>query len=537
MSAGAGAPAHWKEKTALLRSRPEARERWGWGPSALKRELITGMPLSSDRVSGSSYLRGQIYRELAAVVGPSHISDDPELLQSHAHDWSWMSKYLLYKKLALPAADIAVSPASTEEVREIVRIASTFKVPLVPRGGGTGTQGGTLALYGGISVDLSRMNRILDLDEESLVVTTEVGIDGPTLDKELNGRGLTLAHYPGAYEMGASVGGFIAARGSGVVSTKYGKAENQVLQLKVVVTPGRVIQTLPVPSHASGSDLLQTFVGSEGTLGIMTEAVMRLDPLPETRVFLSFSFPDIFAGMEAGRLIMTRRLRPAVIRLYDEGDAKKLAEWVGTPFTGTLMVVMCDGTKALTDYESGAITALCEQAGGRSLGPNAGQIWWDGKYEPYKKGKLPQPPLLYGTTRQFLEVFGLRDLGWCLIALRLLDRCRRCGFDRRRGGRLGGRLRSLGRRGFATELRPRAGQTEQVLYRLGRLGPLLEPVERSLRVDVDARRLEPGLIVADGLVERSGSLPHQPQREVDLLVVGPELQGGCKFFQRLCRLP
>jgi alkyldihydroxyacetonephosphate synthase len=353
---------------------------------------------SADRVSGSSYLRGQIYRELASVVGAPHISDDPALLQAHAHDWSWMSKYLLYKNLALPAADIAVSPATTEEVREIVRIASTFKVPLVPRGGGTGTQGGTLALYGGISVDLSRMNRILDIDETSLVVRTQVGIDGPTLDKSLNPLGLTLAHYPGAYEMGASVGGFIAARGSGVVSTKYGKAENQVMQVQVVVPPGRVIETLPVPSHAAGSDLLQTFVGSEGTLGIMTEAVMRLDPLPETRVFLSFRFSDIFAGMEAARLIITKRLRPSVIRLYDEGDAKKLSEWVGTTFVGTLMVVMCDGAQALTDYESTAITQLCEQAGGESLGPNAGQVWWDGKYEPYKKGKLPQPPLLYGTT-------------------------------------------------------------------------------------------------------------------------------------------
>jgi alkyldihydroxyacetonephosphate synthase len=304
----------------------------------------------------------------------------------------------VYKKLPLPAADIAVSPASTEEVCEIMRIASTFKVPLVPRGGGTGTQGGTLALYGGISVDLSRMTRIVDLDETSMVATVEAGIDGPTLEAEVNTRGLTLAHYPGSYEMGASVGGFIAARGSGVVSTKYGKAENQVLQLQVVVPPGRVIETLPVPSHASGSDLLQTFVGSEGTLGIITQATMRLDPVPDVRAFLSFSFPDIFAGIEAGRLLMINRLRPAVIRLYDEGDSKKLAEWVGTPFIGNLMVIMVDGTQELTDYESRAVTRLCEQAGGTSLGPSAGQIWWDGKYEPYKKGKLPQPPLVYGTT-------------------------------------------------------------------------------------------------------------------------------------------
>jgi len=354
--------------------------------------------LPSDRVSGASYLRGHIYRELAAVVGAEHITADPEVLQSHAHDWSWMSRFLIYKKLELPAADIAVRPGSTEEVREIVRIASTWKVPLVPRGGGTGTQGGTLALYGGISVDLTRMDRILDIDEESLVVTTQAGIAGPVLEEELNKRNLTLAHYPGSYTMGATVGGFIAARGSGVVSTKYGKAENQVLQVQAVVAPGRVVETLPVPSHATGSDLLQTFVGSEGTLGIITQAAMRLDPLPETRQFLSFSFQDISAGMEAGRLIMINRLRPAVIRLYDEGDSKKLAEWVGTPFIGTLMIVMVDGAKELTDYEAKAITTLCEKAGGTSLGPAAGQIWWDGKYEPYKKGKLPQPPLVYGTT-------------------------------------------------------------------------------------------------------------------------------------------
>src|SRR5690606_12964777 len=161
-------------------------------------------------------------------------------------------------------------------------------LPVIPRGGGTGTQGGTLAPYGGIAVDISRMNKIIEIDEESLVVTCEAGIDGPTLENALNEKGLTLAHYPGSYNMGASIGGFIAARGSGVVSTKYGKAENQVLQVQAVVAPGRVVETLRVPSHASGSDLLQTFVGSEGTLGIITQAGMRIDPLPETRQFLSF---------------------------------------------------------------------------------------------------------------------------------------------------------------------------------------------------------------------------------------------------------
>src|SRR5699024_5540674 len=95
--------------------------------------------------------------------------------------------------------------------------------------------------------------------------------------------------------------------------------------------------------------------------------------------------------------IMTARLRPAVIRLYDEADSRKLQDWVGTPFTGTLMVLMCDGPADQVDLEGRAITDLVTAVGGTSLGPEVGQIWWDGKYEPYAKGKLPQPPLLYGT--------------------------------------------------------------------------------------------------------------------------------------------
>ncbi len=352
------------------------------------------------KVSGSRYLRGQIVRELASAIGSDHVSTDPAVLQEKAADWSWYSKYLSYKNLDQSAPDFVVRPGSTAEVERVVQIASDYRIPIVPRGGGSGTQGGTFAPYGGICLDVTRIDQIVDIDEKSLIVTTGAGIEGPALEAKLNEKGLTLAHYPGSYHLGATIGGFIAARGSGVVSTKYGKAEDQVLQLEVVVPPGKTVTTLPVPSHAAGSDLLQTFVGSEGTLGVITQASLRIDPMPAARGFLSFSFPDIFAGIEAGRRIMTNRLRPAVIRLYDEADSKKLQDWVGTPFTGTLMVIMCDGAQDLVDYETGAITSLVEAAGGTSLGPDVGQTWWDGKYEPYAKGKLPQPPLMYGTFDQ-----------------------------------------------------------------------------------------------------------------------------------------
>ncbi|GAA2228129.1 FAD-binding oxidoreductase [Herbiconiux moechotypicola] len=360
-----------------------------------------------DGVSGPGFLHGQIERELAAAIGAEHVSREPVELQQQAADWSWVSKYLQYKGLEVPAPDFAVRPGSTAEVERVVQIASDYKVPVITRGGGSGTQGGTFAPYGGISLDLGRLNAIVDLDEESLVVTAQAGLEGPVLEQTLNEKGLTLAHYPGSYHLGATLGGYVAARGSGVVSTKYGKAEDMVLQVEAVVPPGRTVKTLPVPSHASGPDLLQTFVGSEGTLGVITELSMRLDPLPEARAFLSFSFPDVFAGVEAGRRIMTSRLRPSVIRLYDTADSVKLKDWVGTPFTGNLMVVMCDGDQALVDYETAAITAVAESAGGTSLGPDVGRIWWEGKYEPYAKGKLPQPPLMYGT---FDTVARFRDI-------------------------------------------------------------------------------------------------------------------------------
>ena len=363
--------------------------------------------LTPSPVSGGNYLRGVIERELASALGADHVSDDVQDRQDAAADWSWQSKFISYKGLEQPAPDFVVRPGSTAEVERVVQIATDFRIPVIPRGGGTGTQGGTLAPYGGIALDLTRMDAIVDLDEDSLVVTCEAGIDGPTLEEHLNERGLTLAHYPGSYHMGASVGGFVAARGSGVVSTKYGKAENQVLQVEAVMPPGRTLTTLRAPSHAAGPDLLQVLVGSEGTLGVITQATLRVDPLPQRREFLSFSFPDIFAGMEAGRLIMTHRLRPATIRLYDEADSVKLQEWVGTPFQGTLMVIMCDGDDELVDYETRAITDLAERAGGTAQGSDVGRIWWEGKYEPYAKGKLPQPPLMYGT---FDQVARFRDL-------------------------------------------------------------------------------------------------------------------------------
>jgi alkyldihydroxyacetonephosphate synthase len=355
-------------------------------------------PSSTGAAAARPFLFGQLARDLAAVVGVDYVSRDAGALAEQSADWSWMSQFLRYSDLPLPVADVVVRPETTEQVEGIVRVASEYKMPVVPRGGGSGTQGGTLALYGGIAVDLTRMDRIVEVDESSLTVTVQAGIDGSVLEKELNGRGLTMPHYPGSHFFGATIGGCLAARGSGVVSTKYGRAEQLALQVEAVVPPGRRISTLPVPNHAAGPDLMQTLIGSEGTLGIITEATMRLEPLPEGRRFLSFQFATVSAGLETARLIMTRRIVPAAMRLYDEADSAKLTSMLSLESAGVLLIVVLDGYESSMDLEEERIRAVAHLGDGVDLGAGPAQTWWDGKYEPFSKHNAPAPPTIFGTT-------------------------------------------------------------------------------------------------------------------------------------------
>ena len=362
--------------------------------------------------SPRAFLLGQLARDLSAVVGHEHVSTEPGDLTAQSADWSWMSQFLRYRDLPLPLADVLVRPSSTDQVEGIVRIASEYRVPVVPRGGGSGTQGGTFALYGGIAVDLTRMDRIIEVDESSLTVTVQAGIDGSVLEKELNSQGLTLPHYPGSHFFGATIGGCLAARGSGVVSTKYGKAEQLALQVEAVVPPGRRISTLPVPNHATGPDLMQTLIGSEGTLGIITEATMRLEPLPEGRRFLSFQFPSVVAGLETARLIMTRRIVPAAMRLYDEADSAKLTSMLNLDSAGVLLIVVLDGYESSMDLEEERIRAVSDLKDGIDLGSGPAHTWWDGKYEPFAKHNAPAPPMVFGTTdtcARFADLPGLYE--------------------------------------------------------------------------------------------------------------------------------
>jgi alkyldihydroxyacetonephosphate synthase len=351
--------------------------------------------------------------ELEEIVGRDFISTDETDQLVYSTDWSWMPQMWLDRGERLPTPDFVVHPASPEEIAAILGLANRYRIPVVPWGGGSGTQGGALPIYGGILLDIKRLNRIIEIDDKSLTVTAEAGINGQQLEWAVNEKGLTLPHYQASAHC-ATLGGYLAPRGSGTISTKYGKAEDMVLRMQVVLPNGEIIRTPYVPQHASGPDFMRLFLGSEGTFGVITEATMRLDYLPEARLLRAILFDDLSKALEAGRRLMTRRLDPFVIRLYDPASTASIVkEVLGYDFGGAAyMVVGFDGDPDLAALQEQKALAIFEDLGGRDLGRERGEKWWNHRYDFYYPPLSLKLPWMYGTTETVTTYDKIEKLYW-----------------------------------------------------------------------------------------------------------------------------
>ena len=339
-----------------------------------------------------------IRSELEEVVGEDYISTREADRFIYSSDWFWPPQMWLDRGHRLPLPDYIVHPGSADEIAQLLRIAGGYNLPVIPWGGGSGTQGSALSLYGGIILDLKRLDQILEIDEASMTVTAQAGINGTQLEWALGERGLTLPHYPASANC-ATLGGYLAPRGSGTISTKYGKAEDLVLSMELVLPTGEILRTPPVPNHASGPDFMRLFLGSEGTLGVITEATMQIDYLPETRLLRALLFEDLSQAIEAGRRLMTRRLDPMVIRLYDPGStASRVKAILGYALEGAYMVVGFDGDADIAALQEEKAMAICRELGARDLGREPGEKWWQHRYDFYYPPRNLKFPWMYGTT-------------------------------------------------------------------------------------------------------------------------------------------
>jgi len=357
--------------------------------------------------------RDAVAAELAGIVGADHVWCGEQARQRYPGDKSWLTIVHAHYGQPLNQPEIAVAPATVAQVSDIMRLASRTGMAVTPLGGGSGVQGAANANLGGLLLDLTRLDRIRDVDEASLTCTVECGMNVKRFDTELARQGLTFTHDPASAEW-ASVGGAIAARGSGVLSTRYGNIQDHVLSLEVVLADGQVVQLPAVPKHGVGPELSQLFVGSEGVLGIVTAARVKIQKQPGARRFSAVRFPSLAAGIAAGREIVTSGLRPAVIRLYDaHSSVLSLEKIVRAGLQGETMVLMVEGQHAaLVDAEMQICEQICQDHGGQKLDDRIGALWWDDRYgmsHPPHTPALPQIWMTMDAVSDFRCIQGLYD--------------------------------------------------------------------------------------------------------------------------------
>ena len=338
--------------------------------------------------------------ELADIVGRDHVLTSEADKLAYSNDVFWIPNLWIDRKKNPLKPDCIVQPGSVEEIQRVLALANRERIPVTPWGGGSGSQGGVLPVCGGITLDLKRLNRILEVDIISNTVTVEAGINNTLLEKALNERGLTFPHYPASANC-ASIGGFIAHRGSGTLSTKYGKIEDLVLSLEAVLPNGKIIQTLPVPKHASGPGLHELFIGCEGTFAIITKATLQIFEIPQERRFAAYLFPTLEAGLEAGRQIMARGVGLSVMRLYDPGSTKtKVGDVLGVKIKGddaAYMVVGYDGYSEMIDVQEKLVNDIAAGLSGEYMGREGGDRWWESRYHFYYPPYEFRLPWMYGT--------------------------------------------------------------------------------------------------------------------------------------------
>ena len=350
-------------------------------------------------VKNSSYMYEMIRTELTDILGSEFVRVEDADRFGHSVDYYWIPEMWHDRGMETPKPDFVCYPSTTEEVSRIMKIANQYKIPVTPWGGGSGSQGGALPVYGGIVMDMKRMNKCYGVDAESLTVTCQTGINAKHLEWTCNKAGFSTMHLPASISC-ATIGGFLAHRGTGVLSTKYGKIEDMVMSLEVVTPTGEIIRTLPVPRHASGPDLTMLYLGSEGTLGVITEVTLKVHPQPEAREFRAYIFKDFHTAMSAGAELMRSRLQPCAIRLYDETETKTHVRKVfGMDLEqGAYLVFGFDGRKDIVDCQMRYAREIMEQKyQGMDLGSKGGDLWWENKYKFFYPPYVFHIPQAYGT--------------------------------------------------------------------------------------------------------------------------------------------
>ena len=379
---------------------PQPEQSWrGWGDQAnvpaLPEAIVAalggrGAPPVTEPGLPDSRLPEPVMSELVAVC---ETRSDPEARLLHTRGKSTTDLLRIRSGEAADAPDLVVLPGSHEQVLELLRICTERHVVVVPFGGGTSVVGGLEpradGFAGVIALDTRRMNALRALDTESRLAELEPGLRGPQAEQLLGERGYTIGHFPQSFEY-ATIGGFAAARSSGQASAGYGRFDELVMATRVA-TPIGALTLGRAPLTATGPDLRQLFLGSEGALGIITSLTVQVRPAPERRVYEGWRFPSFRDGASTVRRLAQDGPRPTVLRLSDEPEtAVGLAQpgEIGSGGAGALAIVGFEGAADEVGVRQDAVRCVLEDAGAEFV-PGAGEGWARDRYRgPYLRDAL-----------------------------------------------------------------------------------------------------------------------------------------------------
>lgn len=363
---------------------------------------LEDMPLSDVRLSEEQCLA------LTEILDAERVHCDRFERLFHALGKSYWDVVRLHRGDVPAAPDAVVYPVDAEEIVNLLAFAREHHLAVVPYGGGSSVVGGVEASAGKVAkavltLDMTLMRALISIDEVSQMATFQAGIYGPELEDILQERGYTLGHFPQSFEF-STLGGWIAARGSGQQSNRYGAAQKWLCSA-TLVTPHGVLETSPFPGSSTGPHVNAIIAGSEGAFGVITEATVRIHKLPAVRDYRGFLFKNFELGVHAIRHMIQDETPTAMIRLSDAPEtkffgafkklgkestmtqqvAKQVLSWGGFHSEGQcLMLIGLEGDRDQVLHAQAQSHAACLSQGAIPLGSKTGHDWYSSRFEmPY----------------------------------------------------------------------------------------------------------------------------------------------------------
>jgi len=332
--------------------------------------------------------KSKIKKKLTEILGEKNVSTSEIDIFAYTKDTTLLAfNWVIEGKIA-GLADFITWPETVEHISEILKLANQEKIPIIPFGEGSGVVGGAIPNVGGIIIDMKKFNKIIEINDKDLTVTVETGTNGMNLERYLNAKGYTCGHIPQSLYT-SSVGGWIAHRAAGQFSTKYGKIEDIIMGMEIVLPQGDIIKFKTIARASTGPQLDKLFIGGEGTLGIITKATLKIWPYPEKRALVSYAFPTFEDSLEATRQILRQQIYPAVIRIYDADETFRHFGHIEKAKNKVMVVFVCEGIKKLVDLEAAITKETCEKNNGIDCGEEPVEHWFETRFRVTETSTTP----------------------------------------------------------------------------------------------------------------------------------------------------